>query len=252
MGAAMRFHGRASQAANRQMLARSQTAIVMHFLQEIFMKKSVMTVLLILAFWCMCGFAQDETPKYTFNIGGGPGWPQGDVGNFTNVSGHFVIGGGANLGHTFGVDGEFMWHDLPPKDSIVALTGAPDGAARLYSVTGNIIGHTHETHKLGGYGIGGIGWYHRSWELTRPAISVGTVCLPSYLWWGVVCTNGLVQSTAELRSGSSDAFGWNVGAGVTYRLGESHGKFYTELRYHHAYTNKIDTQVLPLTFGFRW
>jgi len=216
------------------------------------MKKGVMAVLLILAFWCMRGLAQDETPRYNFAIGGGPTFPQGDVGTLANTSGNFVVGGGANLGKTFGFDGEFMWNNLPPKSSIVALTGAPDGSARLYSVTGNIIGHTHETRKLGAYGIGGIGWYHRSWELTRPTISVGTVCLPSYVWWGVVCTNGLVQSTAVLKSGSSNAFGWNVGAGVTYRLGQSHGKFYTELRYHHAYTNKIDTAVLPLTFGFRW
>lgn len=29
-------------------------------------------------------------------------------------------------------------------------------------------------------------------------------------------------------------------------------KFYTELRYHRAYHRGIDTQVLPLTFGFRF
>lgn len=216
------------------------------------MKKVLMSVLLILGFWCMRGPAQEETPKYNFVIGGGPGFPQGDVGNFANVGGNVVAGGGVNFGKTFGVDGEFMWHDLPPKQSIIALTGAPDGSARLYSVTGNIMAHSHEAHHFGGYGIGGVGWYHRSWELTRPSIALGTVCLPSYFFWGVVCSNGLVQSTATLRSGSTDGVGVNVGAGLTYRFKESHAKFYTELRYHYAWHNRINTAVLPLTFGLRW
>jgi len=215
------------------------------------MKKGLISVLLILLFWCVRGLAQDA-PHYNFNIGGGPGFPQGDIGNFVNTGGNFVVGGGLNVGKRIGFDAEFMWHDLPPKSSVIALTGAPDGSARLYSVTGNVMAHTNETHHLGAYGIGGIGWYHRSWELTAPTLSVGTVCLPSYFFWGVVCTNGLVSSNAVLRSGSANAFGLNIGAGVTYRLGGSHAKFYTEARYHYAYFSHLNTAVLPLTFGLRW
>ena len=216
------------------------------------MKKGLISVLLILFFWCMRGFAQPEPSPYNFVIGGGVSFPQSDISNVANSSGNFVVGGGANLGHTLGFDGEFMWNNLPPKQSVIALTGAPDGSARLYAVTGNIMAHTSEAHKLGGYGIGGIGWYHRSWELTTPTLSVGTVCLPSYVFWGVVCTNGLVSSNAVLRSGSANAFGLNIGAGVTYRLGGSHAKFYTEARYHYAYFSHLNTAVLPLTFGLRW
>src|SRR5262249_54460731 len=142
--------------------------------------------------------------------------------------------------------------NLPPSSSVLALVGAPDGSARLYSVTGNLIAHTTDAHKAGFYGIGGIGWYHPPWELTRPGITLRPVFLPPFLLWGVVCTNGLVESSATLASGSSNAFGWNVGGGVTYRIGGSHAKVYAEARYHRAYTNKIDTQVLPLTFGLRW
>jgi len=216
------------------------------------MKKCLIGIFPILAFCCISALAQEEPSKYNFVIGGGPGFPQGDVGTFSDVGGHVVIGGGVNLGKTLGFDGEFMWHDLPPKQSIIALTGAPNGAARLYSVTGNIMAHTHEAHHFGGYGIGGVGWYHRSWELTRPTLAIGTVCLPSYFWWGVVCSNGLVQSEAVLKSGSTDGVGINVGAGLTYRFKESHAKFYTELRYHYAWHTGVNTQVLPLTFGFRW
>lgn len=195
--------------------------------------------------------AQVEDPKYTFNFGAGPGFPQGRISDFTNTGAHIVVGGGMNLSHMIGADAEFMWHDLPPKDEIVALTGAPDGSSRQYSVTGNLILKT-PPGRLGGYAIGGIGWYHRSWELTAPTLSIGTICLPSYVWWGVVCGNGLVESTAILRSGSSNAFGWNGGVGVTFRIGESPAKIYTEVRYHQASQDRITTKILPLTFGVRW
>ena len=215
------------------------------------MKKYFLGLLATLVFTSLWSFGQ-EAPRYNFNIGGGFGLPQARVADFANTGGNFVIGGGPNFGPAMGANLEFMWQDLPPKDSIVALTGAPDGAARMYSVTGNLLLHSPERRKAGLYAIGGIGWYHRSWELTRPSISIGTACLPSYAWWGVVCTNGLVSSNAILASGSTDGFGWNIGAGVTYRLGESHFKLYTEARFHVAYHEGVDTRVIPVVFGLRF
>jgi len=216
------------------------------------MKKYFVVLFLLLVCAAVSGFSQPEPSKFNFNIGGGFGLPQGNLGNFANTGGTFVVGGGLNLGPVLGVNAEYMYQDLPPKDAVVAATGAPDGSARSNSLTANLILRSPEAHKAGGYIIGGGGWYHRSWELTRPSISVGTVCLPTYAFWGVVCDNGLVESTTELASGSSNGGGWNVGAGVTYRLGESHAKIYSEVRYHVAYYNTLDTRILPITFGVRW
>ena len=209
------------------------------------------TLLLFCAF-IFVTYASAQDHPYIFNIGGGPGFPVSDISSFSNTGGHFVVGGGVNTHRGFGLDGEFMWHDLPPKQSIVSAAGSPNGAARLYSLTGNMLVHSPGERKAGLYGIGGIGWYHRSWELTHPTIALGTTCFPSYAWWGVVCTNGLVSANAVDAAGSSNAFGFNVGLGFTYRLGDSHAKFYTELRYHHAYTSGVSTQILPLSFGFRF
>jgi opacity protein-like surface antigen len=195
--------------------------------------------------------AQEEAPRFDFDIGGGIGFPSSTISNYVNSGGNFVVGGGARLHSDLGFNGEFSWQDLPPKSSVIAATGAPGGSARQYSVTGNLLLHTPESHRLGGYGIGGIGWYHRSWELTAPTLTIGTVCLPSYAFWGVVCTNGLVSGTQVLRSGSGDAFGWNVGGGVTYRL-VGHLKAYAEARVHFAYYSNVNTRVIPLTFGLRW
>jgi len=196
--------------------------------------------------------AQPEAPRYNFTLGGGVGFPQGSTSDFANSGGNFVVGGGVNTGPAIGFDGEFMWHDLPPKTAVVAATGAPDGAARLYAVTANVILHAPERAKLGGYGILGGGWYHRSWELTHPSLAIGTTCLPTYVWWGVVCGNGIVESTTKIAGNSRDGGGWNAGAGVTYRIGESHAKIYAEARFHYAYFSGINTRIIPLTFGFKF
>jgi hypothetical protein len=212
--------------------------------------KGILLVPLWTFFLCACAWGQDH--PYTFSIGGGPGFPVSDISNFSNVGGHFLIGGGANLTPRIGFDGEFMWHDLPPKSSIVALTGAPNGSASLYSLTGNLLAHSSNENKLGFYAIGGIGWYHRTWELTAPTLVLGSSCQSSYVWWGVECSNGLVTSDTTLRSGSTNGFGYNVGAGITFRIRESYFKIFTEVRYHHAFHHGIDTQILPLTFGIRY
>jgi hypothetical protein len=64
--------------------------------------------------------------------------------------------------------------------------------------------------------------------------------------------NGLVPADAVLRDGSTDGGGFNIGGGLTFG-GEGPGmKFYTEVRYHRAFMERFDTEVLPITFGIRW
>ena len=92
--------------------------------------------------------------------------------------------------------------------------------------------------------IGGIGWYHRSGETTTPG--VGVICDPYWSWW-YGCAIGSVNIITGSRSANS--FGENIGAGITYRLGESHAKLYTEVRYHHASYDSVSTNLIPLTLG---
>jgi len=147
----------------------------------------------------------------------------------------------------FGVDAEFMWHDLPINSATRQLLQTPGATARQYSVTFNPTVHFPIGSKLGAYLIGGIGWYHRSGETTTPG--AGVVCDPYWSWW-YGCVIGSVDFVTGSRS--SDAFGENIGGGLTYRLGESHAKIYTEIRYHHAGYDRVSTDILPLTFGLRW
>ena len=184
--------------------------------------------------------------KYLFNIGGGIGFPLGNLSNFVNDGGNFVIGGGYGFMKHVGVDTEFMWHDLPINDATKAHLQTPGASARQYSWTFNPIVHTQIGDRFGVYGIGGIGWYHRSGETTTPG--AGVICDPYWSWW-YGCTIGSVNIVTGSRS--SNAFGENIGGGATIRLGGGHVNFYTEIRYHHAGYNRVSTNLLPLTFGIR-
>lgn len=189
--------------------------------------------------------AQDHG-KWNFNIGGGPGFPVGNMSLFVNTGAHVVIGGGVNFNRYFSLDTELMWHDLSVNDAVRAHLGSQSVSARQYSWTANPILHAR-WGKLGGYLIGGGGWYHRSGETAVPGF--GVVCDPYWSWW-FGCAVGSVNIVTATRS--VDAFGENIGGGLSFRFGDGGAKFYTEIRYHHASYNKVATDLLPLTFGIRW
>jgi opacity protein-like surface antigen len=189
--------------------------------------------------------AQDYS-RFLINVGGGIGYPQGDLNSFVNSSGSFVAGGGYNFTSYFGVDTEYYWQDLPINDRFKQALKMPTVRAQHYAWTFNPIIRVPLGRKFGAYVIGGVGWYHRKGEATTPA--VGVICDPYWSWW-----YGCVIGRADIvtKSISSSAFGKNVGVGITYRLVQSHLKIYTEVRYHQASYNNVSTQLVPVTFGIR-
>jgi hypothetical protein len=190
-------------------------------------------------------------PRWNATVGGGVGFPEGTSANFANNGANFVIGAGPNLRSYLGIDGEFMWQDLPIKRGVVEQLQVPAASAREYALTLNAIFRVPTHGKLGFYGVGGGGWYHRSGELTTPALVKGSICEPCLVWWGG-CVNGLVPGNLVLASASSNAFGGNVGGGITYPIGSTSLKLFTEIRYHHAPNKKVNSDLLPLTLGLRW
>lgn len=196
---------------------------------------------------CSLSLAQAQDRKWNFNIGGGIGFPQGDLSNFINHGANFVVGGGYNLNKWLSLNGEYMWHDLPVNSATKQALQTPDAFARQNAVTFDPMVHMPLGHRLGAYAIGGFGWYHRSGETTTPGTAV--ICDPYWSWW-YGCTIGTVNIVTG--STSANAFGENIGGGLTYGFGDSGLKFYAEVRYHHADYRKVPTNLLPLTFGLRW
>jgi len=190
--------------------------------------------------------------RYNLNAGGGPGFPLSTASNFVNTSYDVVAGGGLNLRPHLKMVGEFMFQGLPVKQSIINELGVSNVKGRLYALTANLMAGT----SIGGgktvYAIGGGGWYRRTLEAKQKVLQEGTVCAPGWIWWAVECVDGIFPTTETIASRTSSAPGFNVGGGITFRLGDTGANIYTEVRYHHAFTKDVDTTVLPVTFGVRW
>ena len=199
------------------------------------------------------------------NIGGGPTFNAGDLGD------HFGNGWGPAIGVTFDVKPNFAfqfeyayrWFDI--KDD------APFFGATRFSAN-------HSTHQLDfnliasatptgsairPYFVFGPGMYYRSVEITE-YVGSGIICDP--YWY--IC--GTYPITDVIGSRGGWDFGFNVGGGVGFGIGET-AEFFIEMRYHHVLGPDIvsatplpsgtttsssggssNGSYSPLTFGFRF
>ena len=211
------------------------------------MTLSRLRILFIYALLSLPLFAQG----FTFNIAAGPGFPLGNTNRFANTSYNFVVGGGPNLFPHVKLDAEFMFHGVPVDRGISNQLGLSNVKGRLYSLTSNLLIGTGIGGRKNAYLIGGGGWYRRTMEAKQTVLTVGEVCEP-WWWFDAQCVNGIVSSEVTIGSRTSSAGGFNIGGGLMFQLGDSRANFYSEVRYHRAYTKNGETSVLPLTFGIRW
>jgi hypothetical protein len=246
------------------------------------MSKRVLILICLVLLWTRPGRAQDnpgppdrvltaENSPFNFHIGGGFGVPLNPTSKFAGLSGAFQVGAGPNLNEHSSLVGEFMWQGLPASrsallqiiDSLCPPTATPaqnqscpaaslSTSVNLYALTANYM-YRVRGNRYGFYLIGGGGWYYRHAELKNVTIVPGTVCEPAWDWWGYTCTNGLVETSNVLASRGISSGGINGGAGITLNITESGFRFYIEARYHYSpQGGRISTQIVPLTFGFRW
>jgi hypothetical protein len=169
-----------------------------------------------------------------------------------------VVGAGYNFNKHYSVIGEFMWSGLRPnRDALrpiwlAAQSRKVDGSSNLFTLTANYRFRL-EGKVFGVYVMGGGGMYYRRSELSQEVIvGRGTVCGPTWYWWGYACTSGIVSDDQTLVTAGSTVLGGNAGVGITIRINEEGYKFYVESRYHYAPTKNISTQLILITFGFRW
>jgi hypothetical protein len=195
-----------------------------------------------------------EFQRINGNIGGGLAFPVSGTADVANMSGHFVLGAGANINQRFGINGEFLWLRMPIKDSVLTEASVNSASVIELSVTANGIVRFPLSNRVSAYAIGGGGWYDRSGSLviqgagTIPAV----VCGAFLNFFGVNCVSVSIPSDQVPASNSSHAFGGNIGGGITRALGERGPKLYTEVRYHYAPHANISTEHLLLSFGVRW
>ena len=215
-------------------------------------KKILVSVAAFLSSWLIPLYAQS---RLTFNIGGGVSTPLNPTAAYTGVSGNFNLGAGYNINSKNSVSGEFLWSGLPGNFFVLHPIDSPSGSINLYSLAANYRHHIDSIHDspFGVYGIVGGGWYYRHASIDKNyTVPPGSVCAPIYYWWGYGCDpSGYVYSQTVAYKGAS-AGGLNGGVGFTIRLSDSGWKFYTEARYHYAFTTRIPTTLIPVTMGIRY
>jgi hypothetical protein len=196
-----------------------------------------------------------EYQKLTLNVGGGLSTPLNPTGAYAGMSGNFVFGAGYNINKRNAVIGEFLWSGLPSNLFVLQPVEAPFSQINLYSLTVN---YRHQIDRIKGspfglYAIGGGGWYNRYVSVDKNYnVAPATACAPAYYWWGYGCDpNGYVY-THELASKGNSAAGLNGGVGFTIRFADSNLRFFTEARYHYAFSERIPTTLIPVTFGIRY
>jgi len=207
-----------------------------------------------------CARAQDEATdsRLNTNLGMGVSVPLNPTARLVGSSVNVVVGAGYNFNRHSSFVGQFMWNGLPAnKDAlrpiwVVAKARDISGSSNLFALTANYR-LQKQGHVFGAYAIGGGGLYYRRASLSREVVvGTGTVCSPTWLYWGFTCVSGVVSQDQTLISAGSSAFGGNGGAGFTIRINDEGYKFYVESRYHYAPTKNLSTQLMTVTLGFAW
>jgi hypothetical protein len=226
-------------------------------------------------------FAQDR--PVGINLGGGWAFPAAGFKGAFDAGWNGTIGATFNISPTLGINGEYMYGRLggpdktinvfPTPTAITGSSGILESNHQMHTGTFNLVynplGSEASSHPVGYYVIGGGGIYHRLIQLTTPSVGYTTYCDP--FWY--VCYPALVSVDTIIGDRSSNDFGINMGAGVTFG---TDAKFYIESRWHYVWGPKVTTpalptpavvdpavrdctmgcssnaQYFPLTFGVRW
>jgi opacity protein-like surface antigen len=208
------------------------------------------------------GLASAQEKRWHINLGGGPTFMGGDLGD------KFETGWGPAFGLTFdanervGIQVEYAYRWFNVNDHIDAQGGRLSANHQTHQLDFNLVMNlTPADSKARLYLIAGPGAYYREVELTE-YVGSGIICDP----WYYVCGTYPVDAVIGSRGGWD--FGFNFGGGVGFNLGEGGVEFTIETRYHYVKGPDIqpiatpkgdlvgggsaDGHYYPLTFGFRF
>jgi hypothetical protein len=191
--------------------------------------------------------------KGTFVMGGGFNNAVGETAPYLNSSGTISFAGGRNLNRKFALQVEYT-HNWLAIDSSVLDRAAADSSqiddvhASLWSVTLNGVLRFGEGGDIVPWITGGGGYYKRNLQLTQTAL----VYYPPVFdpWWGWI-DGGWGPGEAIVGQRTDAGFGFNVGFGVDFGI-EGSTSLFIEARYHHAFLDGVDMQIVPVSAGVRW
>ena len=127
-------------------------------------------------------------------------------------------------------------------------TQLQDVHASLWSVTLNGVLRFNEDSDIVPWITAGGGYYKRNLLLTQAAL----VYYPPVWdpWWGWI-DGGWGTGEAIVGQRSASGFGFNAGFGVDLEI-EQGTSLFLEVRYHQAFMDGVDMQIVPVMAGVRW
>jgi opacity protein-like surface antigen len=172
------------------------------------------------------------------------------------LQGGWTLGGGMDVkfqpGSPFSLQFDLAYADFQATHNLINLAQGSsefridDGRGEVWSLTGAGKFTSEFSPGVHGYGLLGIGAYHKYVELTQTALGGGYICDP---WWGY-CYPALVEGDVIIANKSQTKFGWNVGLGLEFPLRYG-GAWFLEARYHWIDGEK-QSEFVPIQIGYRF
>jgi len=192
--------------------------------------------------------AKAEWGWFAGKAGGGYTQPVGGINSRIHGGVNVNAGAGANLGPYLSLMAEYTYMNNNLSDRFRRDNEIPGGSVRVHAVTLSPVVRFGGDRAVSPYITGGYGWYRRTVELTRPTTATVSIFDP---FWGVFYP-AQVSANEILSSYTVNKGGWNAGAGMDFKFGDSRAKLFAEARYHYIPTRPVATELLPITVGIRW
>jgi len=191
--------------------------------------------------------AQDFLKHVTVGAGAGFSFPVGTTRDHTKTGFNFIASGGPRFNDHLTLTLDFSLHYLEIKNSFISpVSGAElslGSMMRMWTLTLNPSYEFIKKERFSSYATAGYGLYNRKLLLAASGAVPALVC--DQFW------QACISSAPDMVSGNFNPYkgGFNAGGGVTFG---ATNKFFVEVRYHHMFTSRAATEVIPLTFGIRW
>lgn len=190
--------------------------------------------------------------KWNYDVGAGAHIDGGATKTFVRGGGiEGTIGVARNANKYLGLRGDFMYADLPLRQSSLSIAQATSSNSYLLAFMVNPIINFPVTSNYSGYVLFGPGYLRRSGTLNSDTTVPGSGCNAFWNWWGGTCNNLSLPLNGSFVNTAQNEFGYDVGAGVTRKM-PSGVQVFAEFRLIHGSANGTTTDVRPIAIGVRW
>jgi opacity protein-like surface antigen len=196
------------------------------------------------------GHAQgDPAFPFTLHVGGGFAPLPGALGTRLDNGWLVNVGGGIKGSH-LALTFDYTYFGFTVGRNVLIAAAIPDTNANshLWSLTLNPRFSLGWGSRFDGYIVGGVGYYRRTVEFTRPTL-VRTVIVDQFFgrfFRTVVPANTLLGSI------QTSGVGGSLGGGFDIKPTAFPLKIFAEARYLYADTGTPPTRIVPLTVGVRF